>query len=77
MKRMKRAKRRTPPATPVEIARRIRHMLRLMPMSADELRDQVVIHEADASLFEPALREARATGVVVRDSRRRDWLRLA
>jgi hypothetical protein len=57
--------------------RRIRQMLRLLPMSREELHAQVVIHEDDGPVFESALRKARADGVVVRDERRRGWLRIA
>jgi hypothetical protein len=56
--------------------RRIRMMLGLLPMSRHELREQVVIHEEDAPLFEPALRGLRKAGAVIRDQHR-TWLRAA
>jgi hypothetical protein len=65
------------PATATEMRRPIRQMLHALPMSRDELHDQCVILDADESLFEPALREARESGLVIRDPQRNDWLRLA
>jgi hypothetical protein len=64
------------PASGVEMERRIRMMLGLLPMSRDELRGQVVIHEEDSPLFEPAFRALRKAGAVVRDSHRA-WFRAA
>jgi hypothetical protein len=57
--------------------RRIRQMLRLLPMSHAQLRAQVVLHADDEETFEATLRTARTAGVVVRDEGWRRWLRLA
>jgi hypothetical protein len=64
------------PASAAEIERRIRQMLGLLPMSRDELREQVCIHAEDGVMFEKILRALRSAGAVIRDSHRA-WLRAA
>lgn len=65
-----------PPASEAEIARRIKHVLSFLPLSRDELHDQVVLHVEDEETFTAALKEAKLAGAVVRDERRREWLQL-
>lgn len=64
------------PATIEELQRRIVTVLRVLPMSAQELREQVVRPQDDEKLFSTALRALRSAGAVIRDAKR-TWLRAA
>jgi hypothetical protein len=65
------------PASGVELERRIKAALRFLPMPEHELRANCVLHDEDVAKYTVALREARATGTVIRDPRNSRWLRLS
>ena len=64
------------PASQIEIDRRLKATLTFLPMGLDDLRANCVLHSEDAEKFDVAFRAARAEGVVIRDPKNRDWLRL-